>query len=708
MTFGLKTPPLKSNSLPKEETKLPTALWRRFAEQFRLATGLRIGSFGREGHPVAGEREDEANVCGLGVEPRERCASFYRKAVQQVQQGDDTLLFRCPGGLLVFGTAVQRSNGAGEEPLTLLGGGSLPEEPTPEALEALARAMGLPPERIASLAPSLPVTSPRRLVELGRLAQLCLRSAVQGHTLREDYAHRQAQVMTLFEVASDLHHSASSHELQALALNTLGVLYDVPSAAVLFRDAHGESYRAHTAMGALEKALLAWRISAGAEPMELLAASPGRAVRIDDVVALSKLGLPDAVDRVTLFALTGRAGLMGLLAIANADLSAEDEQLIRGFSIQLSLAVENHRLRADITSKMAELSAVQTLSRQFLSCLEPDTLFQAILDEARKITGAQRGSLMLAEQGDGGLQVKAVTGINEKVVQKLRVRPGDGVAGRVFSTGEPILVKNIEHDPRFGRKNRPRHSTKSFVSVPIAMDQRVIGVLNLSDKITGEIFAEEDLRVLEGVAVQATIAIERSSYYQQSQELRKISITDSLTGLLNRRYFQERLAEEVDRAVRHGHPLSLIMIDIDHFKNYNDANGHPAGDKALVLVGRSLRGSVRGIDVVSRFGGEEFAVILPETRKQEAREIGERIRREVEALYFPGEESLPGGRLTISLGVAGFPEDARDLKSLIQRSDQALYAAKDQGRNRIVVYGAPEAPLPAVQPPAAGAWTRIL
>jgi diguanylate cyclase (GGDEF)-like protein len=235
----------------------------------------------------------------------------------------------------------------------------------------------------------------------------------------------------------------------------------------------------------------------------------------------------------------------------------------------------------------------------------------------------------------------------------------------------------------------------------------VIGVLNLSDKLTGEIFAEEDLRVLEGVAVQATIAIERSSYYQQSQELRKISITDSLTGLLNRRYFQERLAEEVDRATRHGHPLSLIMIDIDHFKAYNDANGHPAGDKALMLVGRALRGSIRAIDVVSRFGGEEFAVILPETQKEKAEEIGERIRREVEGLYFAGEESLPLGRLTVSLGVAGFPEDAGDLKSLIQKSDQALYLAKDQGRNRIVTYGAAEpAALAAVA--NAATWTKVL
>ncbi|MBI5018295.1 MAG: diguanylate cyclase [Deltaproteobacteria bacterium] len=694
--------------MPKEETKLPSVAWRRFAECFRAATGLRIAAFGRDGAPAPVEREEDANVCGLRIERGDRCVSFYRKAVQQVIQGDEPLLFRCPGGLLVFGAPLGSVHGEAEGVVALLGGGALAEEPNSEQIALFAHTAGLTKEDAAAAVAEFPLVPPRRLVELAHLAQFSLTAVVQGQSARDEFARRQAQVMTLFEVASDLHQSSSAHELQALALNTLGVLYDVPSAALLFREAHGEAFRAHTAMGSLEKALLSWRAPADAHPIRTLVESPGRPLRLDDLTALRKLGLPESVERVTLFPLSGRReDVLGLLAVVNVDLPPDDEQLIRGFTIQLALAVDNQRLHAEVLSKGAELRAIQTLSRQFLSCLEPDALFKAILEEARKITGAQRGSLMLADNGNGELVVKAVSGINEKVVQKLRVRPGDGVSGRVFATGEPILVQNIEHDQRFSRKNRPRYSTKSFVSIPITMDERVIGVLNLSDKLSGEIFAEEDLRVLEGVAVQATIAIERSSLYQQSQELRKISITDSLTGLLNRRYFQERLAEEVDRATRHGHALSLIMIDIDHFKAYNDANGHPAGDKALMLTGRALRGSIRAIDVVSRFGGEEFAVILPETRKLEAQEIGERIRREVESLYFPGEETLPLGRLTVSLGVAGFPEDARDLKALIQKADQALYQAKDQGRNRLVIFGVSEPAVPRSATVAA-AWTKVL
>ncbi|RMG93612.1 MAG: sensor domain-containing diguanylate cyclase, partial [Candidatus Dadabacteria bacterium] len=368
----------------------------------------------------------------------------------------------------------------------------------------------------------------------------------------------------------------------------------------------------------------------------------------------------------------------------------------------------------DARRRHEQVAAVRSLSQRFLGSLDPEELFRVILDEARKLTGARKGSLMVPEAGNGALRVRAAVGMAEKVAERLRLRAGEGIAGRVFATGEPIIVHDIELDPRFRRKNRPRFDTRSFLCLPIRKNGHTVGVLSLSDKATGEPFEPQDLDVLETVLAQATLAIERSTYWAQSKELRRLSITDGLTGLLNRRYFQERLAEELDRASRHSHPLSLILIDIDHFKHYNDTNGHPAGDKALVLLGRILRASVRAIDVVSRFGGEEFAVILPETRKREAVEIGERIRREVEAFYFPGEERQPAGKLTISMGVAAFPEDARDLRGLIQRADRALYLAKARGRNRIEAHAAAPTPVPPAEDEGAPAepqqagWTRVL
>jgi diguanylate cyclase (GGDEF)-like protein len=589
----------------------------------------------------------------------------------------------------------------------------------------LARRWEGDPEQAHAFLTRLPVVAPRALLEKGQLAQLCLRSVISGHRLRDESSRRQSHVMTLFEVSSDLAQAASEHELYALALNILGVLFDVECAALLLRDDADGVYRVHTAMGALEKALQPWTVPAHSAPLTERPAA-GQVIQVLEAHELGKLGLPEEVERLTAVQLGTGGQKVGLLVLINAEMEEPALQMVRGFALQLSLVMEKQHLQAGIQEKVRELQVVQEASRQFLSCLEPEQLFEAVLGEARKITGARKGSLMLAGNGEGELAVKAVSGMTGNVVQKLRVRSGQGVAGRVFATGDPIVVRDIETDTRFGRKNRPRYATRSFLSLPISMDGRIVGVLNLSDKLDGEIFCEEDLHLLQTIATQATIAIERTNYYTQSQELRRISITDSLTGLLNRRYFQERLAEEVDRATRHGKPLSLMMIDVDHFKAFNDTHGHPAGDKILVMIARCLREGVRTIDVVSRFGGEEFAVILPETRKEEALEIGERLRLEVESVYFPGEETMPGSRLTVSLGVATFTEDARDLKGLIQKSDRALYQAKAQGRNRIVPYapqrvvseplGAPPAPpaapaAPAEEPPAAAVpqgWTRLL
>lgn len=668
--------------MPKEPTALRPTLWRRFSEQYRLATGLRVVAVANGGD-TATPLESDPFLCPLRIEGGRKCSSFYRRAARQSFQSDEPLLFRCPGGLLTFGFRTARSKN-GKNTFAVFGGVVLSDGPTPSRLSTLVQGMGGSREQTLKWVASLPDLSAQRLLEMGRLGELCLNATLRAEELQESFGRERTQVLTLFDVASDLHQAASSYELFALALNALSVLYDVPSAGILLLEPGEDALRAQVAIGALEETISSWRLPTSPDAQPLLGNLEGNPVLLDDPRAFRRLGLPETVDSVALFPLALGGNEDGVLALLNTSFSADDVQTIRGFCRQISLALENKKLEAGIREKASEVKAVRTLGRQFLLCREPERLFQAILEQARRITGAERGSLMICEEGGDELLIRAVSGINEKVVQKLRIRPGEGVAGRVFESGEPVLVENVEKDPRFQRRNRARHSTKSFVSLPIEVGDGTIGVLNLSDKSSGEVFAEEDLRKLEAVAVQATMAIERSTYYQQSVELRQISITDPLTGLLNRRYFQERLAEEVERASRHEHALSLIMVDIDHFKPYNDSNGHPAGDRALVQVAKALRTSVRTIDVVSRFGGEEFAVILPQTRKQEACEIAERIRSEVEALYIAGEEGLPNKRLTISLGVAAFPEDCHDLKSLVQRSDQALYRAKDEGRNRVV------------------------
>jgi diguanylate cyclase (GGDEF)-like protein len=171
---------------------------------------------------------------------------------------------------------------------------------------------------------------------------------------------------------------------------------------------------------------------------------------------------------------------------------------------------------------------------------------------------------------------------------------------------------------------------------------------------------------------------------RMNRNLEDLAKHDGLTGLLNNSSFRDALDLEVSRAKRYKHPFSLVFMDLDHFKQYNDANGHLAGDGLLKELARLLEKNSRAVTVLARYGGEEFVALAPETPKAGAMIYAERLRRQVEEQPFKGEESQPLGRVTMSFGVASFPEDATDGAALIERADQALYEAKENGRNRVI------------------------
>lgn len=169
------------------------------------------------------------------------------------------------------------------------------------------------------------------------------------------------------------------------------------------------------------------------------------------------------------------------------------------------------------------------------------------------------------------------------------------------------------------------------------------------------------------------------------EELRRLAITDGLTGLYNYRYLKDQLNQELNRAHRHELNISLVMIDIDYFKHYNDTNGHPAGDQLLKKMGHLLKNNVRNIDLAARYGGEEFALVLIETNQEAANIVAEKIRKLVEDHKFAHESSQPDGKITISAGVATFPDDAEDFDTMVAVADQRLYRAKQSGRNTVVI-----------------------
>lgn len=177
---------------------------------------------------------------------------------------------------------------------------------------------------------------------------------------------------------------------------------------------------------------------------------------------------------------------------------------------------------------------------------------------------------------------------------------------------------------------------------------------------------------------------EHAENEELKHRLAEESVTDPLTGLRNRRYLERFLETETARADRYGASFSLAMVDLDHFKIYNDTHGHPAGDRVLQSVGEILLSEVREADLVARYGGEEFTIVMPDSGEEEARAVCERIRRRVEERSFPGEAVLPRG-LTVSVGVASFPGHADTADGLVEGADRALYEAKERGRNAVAV-----------------------
>jgi diguanylate cyclase (GGDEF)-like protein len=315
---------------------------------------------------------------------------------------------------------------------------------------------------------------------------------------------------------------------------------------------------------------------------------------------------------------------------------------------------------------------------------EPNQTYESILTQAADLVSAERGSLLLFDEAANQLTMTAARGIPAAISEVGPIEMDEGIAGAVLRDGRPMVARIDE----MGRSSLPErgYKTKSFISYPIAIGNRRFGVLNLADKVGGGDYDANDLSVIELVAPQIALAIERAGWQQRANQFQLMSITDPLTGLHNRRYLEARLAEELSRSKRYDYPLSFMMIDIDDFKLYNDRNGHQAGDRALEITAQCLRAALRKVDVASRYGGEEFSILLPQTTLQEAGVIADRIRRKITGTPFTHGKSQPLGAVTVSIGLSAFSPALDSVEAIVRAADRALYHAKGHGKNRAYAY----------------------
>ncbi len=319
--------------------------------------------------------------------------------------------------------------------------------------------------------------------------------------------------------------------------------------------------------------------------------------------------------------------------------------------------------------RVRKLEALFEINRLVSHTAEPQECFDLLLQQIRRLIPYEGATLFLADSREGRLNVAAQVGPEIDLIDRIQFDQGAGFSGWVAQTQKPVLFGSL-------KRSQPSHKglIKAFMAVPLVVGAQTVGVITLGHSEEG-IFTKDDLQMLSLVASQAGGVIQKTLLLE---EIRELAITDDLTGLCNRRHFMLRMNHEVARASRFLQDFSVIFMDLDEFKAYNDAFGHETGDRALVELGEILRNHARATDIVARYGGEEFVLLLPLTGRHEALAMAERLRRAVESHIFPRRK-----RLTISVGVATFPEDSTETQEILNMADKALYQAKREGRNRI-------------------------
>ncbi|MPM66219.1 hypothetical protein SDC9_113126 [bioreactor metagenome] len=329
----------------------------------------------------------------------------------------------------------------------------------------------------------------------------------------------------------------------------------------------------------------------------------------------------------------------------------------------------------DIEQAHKKVAALYRITSIVQRTVNEREVLEEILDGITRELNFNNVALMLLDERTNELKITAFRG---ELDASIKVPVGKGIAGSAAQGRELIYVENVNNDPRYIESGK---NCISEVAVPLIVQDKVVGVLNI-DIDDGRTLQSYDLDLLRSLASQIAMTIAHASHVAKV-ELQ--AITDGLTGLYNYRYFRAMLDQELKRSIRYNRPLSLIMIDVDHFKHYNDNNGHRAGDEALCIVASLIRSCCRDVDFAVRYGGEEFAVLLPETKLEEAEVLAERLRQSIAEYYFTNRETQPNGKLTISAGVAGYPNDASSALELVDHADTALYKAK-VFRNTIYSY----------------------
>lgn len=402
---------------------------------------------------------------------------------------------------------------------------------------------------------------------------------------------------------------------------------------------------------------------------------------LDDLPGTREEGIRSAI----CFPLVAGGSMKGLLYFFHFEdpsLPGKRRQGLRMFSNYVATAIENAHLYEEKERKIRQLNILNEATVSLSSESDTQALFQKLADHVLFLLRPQAALLILLQPGSHGIEQVFVSG--DLVKDSLGLQGQiTGIFSEMLTTHDLLNLQAEELEVRSIDLPFSVPDLGSLLAIPMIHQQIPIGILVVINKSNGRTFDKEDEDLLLTYGFQAALSVENARLHERTKRL---AITDGLTDLFNHREFQHRLQTEIRRSLRYKRSFSLLMIDIDYFKNFNDTYGHPVGDKVLKGVAHTIRESIRDIDIPARYGGEEFMVILPETSSEHAQIVAERIRGKVFEKSFGSSLANETFFITVSVGISCFPKDTLRREDLVTKCDQALYFAKREGRNRVRRY----------------------
>lgn len=537
------------------------------------------------------------------------------------------------------------------------------------------------------------------------LVSASLRNLAKAHTRSAKLVRQNRELATLREVSAIFAGAASDDEVTARLYRLLNENQGVLALALVSYedDPEGKASLSLKGIGSIDRqSFLDWLSTQHELESPLMARTPDPRVYqgiAREVVLHSRLAhqvqLPLQTPELI-------AGLLVLESDDPALVEAGTLQELTVLADHIALSLQDRNLRRQmqqvnerLESRAETLHRILEVSNELKAHLTLDHVLVNIVRAVSSSLGFNVVLLSLYDRNDNVFERRAHVGLDASWEELSRQRlPRDEIArwfSERFRISKSYFISHLERfQPEGSRSLQERRrriaaggkwDTQDLLFVPLTAGDQLIGVLQVEEPKNGRVPRMEDVQALEIFVNQAVTAIQSARAYETT---RQMSVRDSLTEAFNHRYFQETLYRELTRHERSGQPLALVMVDIDDFKRINDRFGHPVGDLVLRELVEEIHKSVREMDTVARYGGEEFAVILPETTPEKAFLVADRIRARVAGRLFVTPEISSPLSVTISIGLASFPEDANSKRGLVEKADQALYQAKRIGKNCVV------------------------